>query len=72
MSGKLARETKELLKSLEVPGDAQTASNVDAELVKLSKEVKGVVATSDGIIIDKVETVLDIPSYIARMNKKIK
>ena len=60
MSGKLARETKELLKSLEVPGDAQTASNVDAELVKLSKEVKGVVATSDGIIIDKVETVLDL------------
>jgi len=72
MRGKLARKTQKLLKSLEVQGDAQTASNVDAELVKLSREVEGVVATSDGIIIDNVETVLDIPSYIARMNKKIK
>jgi len=69
MSGELAKTTLELLKSLKVPGDAQTASDVDAKLVRLSKELEGVVATSDGIIMDKVENVLDIPSYIARMNK---
>jgi hypothetical protein len=69
MSGELAKTTLELLKSLKVPGDAQTASDVDAELVRLSKELDGVVATSDGIVMDKVETVLDIPSYIARMKK---
>ncbi len=70
MSGELAKTTQELLKSLQVHGDAQTASDVDTELVRLSRELEGVVATSDGVVIDKVETVLDIPSYIARMNKK--
>ena len=69
MSGELAKTTQELLKSLKVQGDAQTADNVDAELVRLSQELGGIVATSDGIIIDRVETVLDIPSYIARIKK---
>ncbi len=69
MSGELARTTQDILKSLQVPGDAHTVDNVDAKLVKLSEKLGGVVATSDGIIIDKIETVLDIPSYIARINK---
>jgi hypothetical protein len=70
LSGELARTTKEILKSQEVPGDAQTADNVDSELVQLSRKLEGVVATSDGIIMDKVDLVLDIPGYISRVNKK--
>lgn len=69
LSGELARTTHEILKSHGVPGDAQTASNVDRELIQLSRNLNGIVATSDGIIIDKVEHVLDIPGYVSRANK---
>jgi hypothetical protein len=54
-----------------VEGDAQTAENVDKKLIQLAKELDGVVATSDGIIMDKVELVLDIPGYVSRANKKL-
>jgi hypothetical protein len=69
LSGELAKTTKEILKSNEVEGDAQTAENVDKKLIQLAKELDGVVATSDGIIMDKVELVLDIPGYVSRANK---
>lgn len=69
LSGELARTTNEILKSLNVPGDAQTSKNVDLKLVNLSHELGAVVATSDGIIIDKVDNVLDIPSYVSRACK---
>jgi hypothetical protein len=69
LSGELAKTTQELLKSLGVHGDAQTTENVDSELVNLSIEMEGIVATSDGIIMDKVASVLDIPGYVSRMNK---
>ncbi len=69
LSGELARTTREILDSHEVPGDAQTSENVDATLIRLSKEGKCIVATSDGVIIDKVDHVLDIPSYVSRVKK---
>lgn len=69
LSGELAKTTQELLKSLGVHGDAQTTEKVDSELVNLSIEMEGIVATSDGIIMDKVASVLDIPGYVSRMNK---
>lgn len=69
LSGDLARTTKEILDSCEVPGDAQTSKNVDLKLISLSHELGAVVATSDGIIIDKVNSVLDIPSYVSRVKK---
>ncbi|MCC7550468.1 MAG: DUF434 domain-containing protein [Methanobacterium sp.] len=69
LSGELARSTQKILQSQQVPGDARTVENVDKKLVTLSQDLRGVVATSDGIIIDNVEKVLDIPSYIARLNK---
>jgi hypothetical protein len=70
LSGELARTTKEILDSCEVPGDAQTSKNVDLKLVSLSHELGAVVATSDGIIMDKVDSVLDIPTYISRACKR--
>jgi hypothetical protein len=69
LSGELARTTKEILDSCEVPGDAQTLKNVDKTLIKLSKEIGAVVATSDGVIIDKVEKVLDMPRFLKKINE---
>jgi hypothetical protein len=40
---------------------------VDSQLISLSHEVDGVVATSDGIVMDKVDKVLDVPSYVSRL-----
>jgi len=71
MSGDLARTTREILNSHQVLGDAETSENVDKTLIDLSQELEAVVATSDGIIIDKVNSVLDIPGYISRTKKKI-
>ena len=45
----------------EIKGNAETAVNVDYQLVQLSHQTKGIVATSDGIIMDKVDHILDIP-----------
>lgn len=70
LSGDLARTTREILNSHQVRGDAETSENVDKTLIDLSQELEAVVATSDGIIIDKVNSVLDIPGYISRANKK--
>ncbi|WP_321422318.1 DUF434 domain-containing protein [uncultured Methanobacterium sp.] len=70
LSGELAKTTKDILNSCEVPGDAQTSKNVDLKLVRLSHELGAVVATSDGIIIDKVDRVLDIPFYASRTCKQ--
>jgi hypothetical protein len=69
LSGELTRTTKEILDSCEVPGDAQTSKNVDKTLINLSKEMGAVVATSDGVIIDKVDSVVDIPGYVSRAYK---
>ncbi|BDZ72039.1 DUF434 domain-containing protein [Methanobacterium petrolearium] len=70
LSGELARTTQEILKFHNVPGDAQTAANVDGKIIQLSHDMDSVVATSDGIIIDKVNHVLDIPGYVSRARKK--
>ncbi len=69
LSGELARATREILNTQKVSGDAQTSENVDSQLISLSHEVDGVVATSDGIVMDKVDKVLDVPSYVSRLNR---
>lgn len=71
LSGDLSRTTREILNLHQVAGDAETSENVDKTLIVLSQELEAVVATSDGIIIDKVNSVLDIPGYISRVKKKI-
>ncbi len=63
-SGELARITKSLIEKHKVTGSAVTDKNVDFELIKTSKKYDGIVATSDGPVIDKVENVLDIPFWI--------
>ena len=69
-SGKLAKLTKQIMENHEIKGNAETAVNVDYQLVQLSHQTKGIVATSDGIIMDKVDHILDIPCYIYKIKKK--
>ncbi len=65
-SGELAKITQSKLQIHKLKGSAVTIKNVDYELVKLSKKYSGIVATSDGPIIDKVRNVLDIPYWICK------
>ena len=65
-SGELARITKSLIEKHKVTGSAVTDKNVDFELIKTSKKYDGIIATSDGPVIDKVENVLDIPFWICK------
>ncbi len=68
-SGKLAILTKKIMKEHNIEGDVILSKNVDVEIVRLSKMKKGIVATSDSVIIDKVDGVVDIPYYILKMKE---
>jgi hypothetical protein len=63
-SGKLAGLTRRIMDEYELQGNVSLSKNVDTEIIKLSKVKKGIVATSDSVIIDKVDRVLDIPTHI--------
>ena len=63
-SGELAKLTREIMAMHGVHGTAETSENVDFQLVHLSRDVEGIVATSDSVIMDKVDKILDIPSFI--------
>jgi hypothetical protein len=63
-SGELANLTDSIIRSHKLDGCAVTKQNVDSELIKQSH--KGIVATSDGPVIDKVKYVLDIPYWICK------
>jgi hypothetical protein len=65
-SGELSKITRTLLNANDLPGDAVTSKNVDSELVTLSREVQGIVATSDSAVIDKIQRVIDIPCEILK------
>lgn len=69
-SGELSKLTEEIMSSYGVSGSAKTVENVDYQLVSLSRETGGVVATSDGAVMDKVEEVLDIPCFMYKIKKK--
>jgi hypothetical protein len=71
-SGELAKLTNSILEVKGVQGRAETVRNVDYELVKRSKASCGVVATSDGVIMDRVENILDIPYWFCMENKCLK
>ncbi|MGZ4856811.1 MAG: DUF434 domain-containing protein [Methanobacteriaceae archaeon] len=70
LSGELAKLTREIMAMHGVQGTAETSENVDFQLVHLSRDLEGIVATSDGVIMDKVEKILDIPSYVSKIIKK--
>jgi hypothetical protein len=69
-SGELAKLAEKIMKEQEVKGSAHTAPNVDYQLINLSNEIDGVVASSDSVIMDKVDYILDIPCFIRKIKKK--
>ena len=69
-SGELAKLAEQIMEEQEVQGSAHTAQNVDHQLITLSNENEGVVASSDSVIMDKVDYVLDIPCFIRKIKKK--
>lgn len=60
-SGELAAEIRRAFSAANINGTAKTLRDVDRTL----KNSPAVVATSDGIVIDRASSVLDIPAHIA-------
>lgn len=69
-SGELARLTQKIMNEHRVKGSAETAPNVDHQLITISNEIDGVVASSDSAIMDRVDYILDIPYYINKIKEK--
>jgi hypothetical protein len=61
-SGELASFIRKRMKELSIPGDAGTSKRVDYDLKSCNPSY--VVATADGIIIDTVNNVIDLPGCI--------
>ncbi|WP_414469346.1 DUF434 domain-containing protein [Methanobacterium sp. ACI-7] len=71
-SGKLAKLTEEIILSMDLQGETVLSENVDFDIVKEGMAKNGIIATSDGIIIDKVENVIDIPSvFLKNLNQMV-
>jgi hypothetical protein len=62
-SGELAAFIRKRMEELSISGDARTSKHVDFDLKNCEPDY--VVATADGVIIDAVENVVDIPGCIA-------
>ena len=67
-SGELAAKIRKLLEENNIKGTAKTTKHPDKEITQTS----GIIATSDTIIIDKVEKTLDLPAYIFKKYLKDK
>lgn len=63
-SGELAAFIRKRMKELSIKGEAKTSRNVDYDLKNC--QPSHVIATADGIIIDSVKNVIDIPACIYR------
>lgn len=68
-SGELSKMVNNFLEVQGIPGTSILSSNVDHDLITEWEEKGGIIASSDGAIIDKVSHVLDIPFFI--WHKKI-
>jgi hypothetical protein len=68
-SGKLANLTEEITGFQGLKGEAILSKIVDFEIIKLSRAKKGIVATSDGAIIDKVDRIVDLPFHFLEKSK---
>jgi hypothetical protein len=65
-SGELSEMVINFLEVQDIPGTAMVSANVDYELVQEWKEKGGLVATSDGAMVDKVDHIIDIPLFIIK------
>ncbi len=65
-SGELAMLIKNIMDDIGIKGEVKLSKNVDKEIKFLARKEKGIVATSDSAIIDKVDKFVDIPLYILK------
>ncbi|HSO26100.1 MAG TPA: DUF434 domain-containing protein [Methanobacteriaceae archaeon] len=65
-SGKLGQEINEMLKNYDLNGTSILSNNVDYHITQECANSISIAATSDGIIVDKVEKVVDIPHFILK------
>lgn len=65
-SGKLGQEINEMFKKYNLNGSSVLSNNVDHDLTQECINRECIVATSDGIIVDNVEKVVDIPHFILK------
>ncbi|WP_406656719.1 DUF434 domain-containing protein [Methanolobus sp. ZRKC2] len=61
-SGELATFIRQKMEEVPIKGDVFTSGNVDNEIKRVSGN--SIVATADGVIIDAVENVIDIPACV--------
>lgn len=65
-SGKLGQEINEMFKKYDLNGSSVLSNNLDYDLTQECINRNCIVATSDGIIVDNVEKVVDIPHFILK------
>lgn len=68
-SGKLANLTEEIIHRQGLNGEVILSKNVDYEIIKLAGAKKEIVATSDSVIMDKVDRIVDIPFHLLENSK---
>lgn len=68
-SGRLAKEIEEMMENYGLNGEVILSNNVDYDFVQECNKDICIAATSDGIIIDNVEKVVDIPHLILKQIK---
>lgn len=69
-SGELAQLAGKILLEHGIEGNARAEPNVDHQLIKEANKIGGVVASSDSVIMDQVDCILDIPCFIRKIKKK--
>jgi len=67
--GKLANLTEEIIGFQGLKGEAILSNIVDFEIIKLSRAKNGIVATSDGVIIDKVNRIVNLSFHFLEKSK---
>jgi hypothetical protein len=71
-SGELSKITELIIKNKGLNGVSKTSKTVDSVIIKLAGQLQAIVSSSDGIIIDKVDKVVDLPAAIYNELKKSK
>jgi hypothetical protein len=72
LSGELSKLTQKHMSQKSLKGFSKTSKTVDSEIIKLSEDLGAIVSTSDGVIIDKVDRVVDLPAAIYQQKKNKK
>jgi hypothetical protein len=70
-SGELSKYTRYLLNRYKIKGKVVISKIVDFNLIKSAKEYNAIVATSDSIIIDEVDKIVDLPYNISNSIKSV-